>query len=292
VLVYNQINSMEICQEVHKRELSYGEVLRCSFHLYQYKIVDLFLLFLIVGLANGAITAALGINNFLSASQNSLNPLDLFFRLIANLILLGILSWVLSTIANGVAIKYSSDLLEKREADLRKSFDFTLTRLVSLLGAGLVSTILIILGGICLIVPGIILAIMFSLVVPVIMIEGANALDSLGRSRKLVSKRWGKTFVVIILALLLQVIVTLLINTIISPFGSLSWIIASMANALVQPILPLVTVFLFYSMRIKEARQKEMTEKPTFFCPNCGRPVSFDDVYCRNCGKRIKEEKI
>jgi hypothetical protein len=160
-----------------------------------------------------------------------------------------------------------------------------------LFGAGLVSTILIILGVICLVVPGVILAIMFSLMVPTIMIEGANALESLGRSRKLVSKRWGKTFVVIILVLLIQGIVTSLINTISSPFGYLSWIIASMANALVQPILPLATVFLFYSMRIKEARQKEMTEKPTFFCPNCGKPVSFDDIYCRSCGKRMKEEK-
>jgi hypothetical protein len=90
-LVYSQTNSMEICQEVHKRELSYGEVLRCSFHFYQYKIVDLFLLFLIVGLANGAITATLRITDFFAASRNFLGPLGSFIALLMNLMPWGII---------------------------------------------------------------------------------------------------------------------------------------------------------------------------------------------------------
>ena len=102
---------------------------------------------------------------------------------------LGIVSWIANTIANGIAVKMTSDILEKGQANLGKSLSFTLSRLMSLLAVAIVTSILTIIGVICLLVPGIILAIMFSLVVPAIMIEGTGALDSLGRSRRPVGKR-------------------------------------------------------------------------------------------------------
>lgn len=163
---------------------------------------------LVTGLVNGAIGAAFGISEFLAIDLISMDPLGFLARVVVFLVSMGILSWITSTIANGVAVKYSSDLLEKRETDLRKSFNFTLSRLVSLLGAGIAIFILGILGLICLVVPGVILAIMFSLVTPVIMIEGVTALESLGRSRKLVSKRWGRTFVVLLVVLIIEGIIS------------------------------------------------------------------------------------
>jgi predicted RNA-binding Zn-ribbon protein involved in translation (DUF1610 family) len=252
--------------------------------------LDLFLPFLAAGLVNGAIGAAVRIDEFLAFDRSSVDLGGFVVRLFVVVASLGILNWVTSTIANGVAVKYSLDLLEKREADLRRSFDFTLSRLVPLLGAGVLSVVLIILGLICLVVPGIILAVMFSLVVPTIMIEGINAFESLGRSRRLVSKRWKRTFAVILIIFIIQGIVSSVGSTIGSPLGPFSWIIANVANALIQPLLPLATTFLYYSMRIKETGEKEITEKPTFFCPNCGQPVTSEDSFCRSCGARLTNE--
>ena len=49
-------------------------------------------------------------------------------------------------------------------------------------------------GLIALIVPGIILAIVFSLALPVLLIEKKGVLESMGRSHALVGHRWLKTF--------------------------------------------------------------------------------------------------
>lgn len=98
----------------------------------------------------------------------------------------------MNTIAEGVVVKYASVFLEKGEAKLREAFNFTLSKLASLLAAGAITAILVVIGLILFVVPGIIMAIMFALVVPVIMIEQMGALESLSRSRGLVSKRWEK----------------------------------------------------------------------------------------------------
>ena len=109
------------------------------------------------------------------------------------------------TVIGGVVVRVASDILEKRRASLSDALSSTAKRLPSLLGAGMLSGVLVILGLICLVVPGIIVAIMFSLITPTIIIERIGVLESLSRSRKLIKQRWLKTFaylavIVIILA--------------------------------------------------------------------------------------------
>ncbi len=106
----------------------------------------------------------------------------------------GIVSWIANSITTGITIKFTSDLLEKGQANLQTSFNFTLTKILSLLAASIITGILIVLGLIALVIPGIILAIMFSLVYPAIMLEGTGVSESVSRSRVLVSNRWLKTF--------------------------------------------------------------------------------------------------
>jgi hypothetical protein len=164
-------------------------------------------------------------------------------------------------IAGGLAVKYSSDLLEKREANLEDSFNFVLSRLGPLLGAGIVSFVLVVVGLICLLVPGVILAIMFSLVNPLVIIEGVNAFESLGRSKKLVDKRWGITFKISLVVLIIQFIVGGIGSVISGPFGPSGWVVTSVVGALIGPIFPLVTTLFYYSMRARETRQKETADR-------------------------------
>jgi hypothetical protein len=133
---------------------------------------------------------------------------------------------------------------------------------------------------------------MFSLVNPAIMIEGVNAFESLGRSRKLVSKRWGQTFAVLLVVLIIQVIVAGIGNAISGPLGLFSWIGVSVISALFQPLLPLATTLLYYSMRTREIGQKETVDRSEVFCSYCGKPVTSDGVFCGNCGARLEKNKI
>jgi len=130
------------------------------------------------------------------------------------------------------------------------------------------------------------------------MIEGVGALGSLGRSRRLVSRRWGRAFAVLILIVVIQSIVGVTVNRIIA-LGPLTFIITSIVTAFIQPILPIATTFLYYSMKVKEAKslsEIQMTEKHEepaegimHYCPHCRKPVTSDASFCRNCGARLEE---
>jgi uncharacterized membrane protein len=125
------------------------------------------------------------------------------------------------------------------------------TKLLSLLVAALITGILIGLGFLALIVPGIILYIMFYLVVPTIIIEDIGAFDSLSRSRRLVSNRWLKTFVLFLIVGLITGLVAFIGNLIGTPLGIYRWFLSSIIAAFVQPILPISLTVYYYSMLAK-----------------------------------------
>ena len=156
------------------------------------------------------------------------------------------------TLANGVCIRYASDILSKGNAEIGDALNFAIRKLVSLLGIAIVTVALVLLGCIALIVPGIILAIMFSLVVPVIMVEDVGALGSLSRSRKLVSERWRKTFVVYLAVSIVVIIVSSVAGLVSAPFGLLRGLVNSIVSAVVAPISPISETVYYYSMLARE----------------------------------------
>jgi hypothetical protein len=123
---------------------------------------------------------------------------------------------------------------------------------------------------------------MFSITVPVIMIEHVGVMESLGRSRKLVGNRWKRVFVVLFLVILVLAIVSSVSNTISSPLGSFSWIISSVVSGLVQPLFPIVLTYIYYSMKVKEKK------RTVNFCSHCGQIITPEAVFCKNCGTKIR----
>jgi len=177
---------------------------------------------------------------------------NFILTLIAMAIVLGIIPWIVSNIANGICVKCASDLIEKGKASLGESFNFTTNKLLSLLAAALITGILIGLGFIALIVPGIILYIMFYLVVPSVMIENIGAFGSLSRSRRLVSNRWLKTLVFSLIIGIITGFVSFIGSLIVRPLGIYSWLLSSTIVAFIQPILPISLTVYYYSMLAKE----------------------------------------
>jgi len=165
---------------------------------------------------------------------------------------------------SGVCVKCTSDLIEKGKASLGESFNFTAYRLPSLLIATLITGILVALGLLALIVPGIILYIMFYLVIPAIIIENIGAFDSLSRSRRLVSNRWLKTFVLALIVGLIIGIAVFVASLITAPLGIYSSLVGSVITAFVQPILPISLTVYYYSMLAKEQQRIPPPPPPPF----------------------------
>jgi len=264
--------------EKPSRELFVGEIISQTFQLYTTRFILFFSPFLVAGLITGIFYSALLSYLPLPAQPSPGAPptvvfewLGAFFAaLIVFIVLGGIVSWVISSIATGMVIKSASDILEKGGGTLQESFSFVMSRLPSLMVASLITGILTFIGFLLFVVPGIILLIMFSLVAPAIIIEQRGAFESLGRSNKLVSRRWLKTFVLLLVLYLIVGVISGIASVIVFPFGILNFtaptfvtgrtliigiLVSTVVTSFAAPILPITTTLLYYSMVAKEASQ-------------------------------------
>ena len=227
-----------------------------AFGLYSERFTQYLIPFLIAGAVTGILTTAISTVIIIPvALQPGATQQELFAWLYSYLAatlalasIAGIVGWIISEITQGIPVKYASDTLEKGQASLSASFNFTRRKLLSLLAVSVITGVLIIGGLIALVIPGIILAAIFSLVVPAVIIENKGVLPSLSRSRLLVSHRWLKTFGLLLLLYLIIAIVSVLVSVISLPFGAAATIISSILAAFIQPILPIALTLYYYSM--------------------------------------------
>lgn len=198
-----------------------------------------------------------------STPQQILNWLPGYLAAVITLaIATGLISWVVGSMAQGISIKFASDSLEKGQANLQTSFSFAASRILSILAVSIITGVLIFLGALALVIPGIILAIMFSLVVQTIIIENTGALESLARSRRLVSGRWLKTFALLLVLYIIVGIVAGIASAIGIPFGLAGSLVSSLITALIQPILPIGLTLYYYSMISRTTPQTATPAQP------------------------------
>ena len=107
--------------------------------------------------------------------------------------------------------------------------------------------IILVVGFIALIVPGIIPAIMYSLAFPVLIIENKGVLDSMRRSRQLVGHRWLKTFGVYLVLGIIFILAWLILGAVAVPFGIASPVVNGLLSAFYQPLLPILLTVYYYS---------------------------------------------
>ena len=173
-----------------------------------------------------------------------------------------LLSTVLHGIAGGaMAIVVSSRYLG-RHVTFGVAYATAFRRAGPIVGAMLLSTLLILLGSMGLIVPGIILALSYTLVAPVIMLEDIKATGSLKRSRLLMKGyRWQALllFLLFIVVLYTAVIpLTLLAAylaraTAVRPLVTLaSTVLPLLASVLLGPFSSVLSVLIYYNQRIRK----------------------------------------
>ena len=284
------------------QELSLSEVVSKTFRLYQRDFSKYVILFVVVEAIIGVFTTLVRraiILPILPAhvtSQQFLNWAPGFFEALISLIALTVIvTWVFFPVAFGSAVKLASEQIEKERADLEASVRFAISRLIWIWVVGVVVGIIISLGLIALIVPGMILAIMFSLVFPVVIIESPGILESLGRSRKLVNRRWLKTLALIIVFGIIVGIASDIVSVISGPFGIASTLVSSILSGFYLPVIPIAMTVYYYSNAARIAppqmNQAPVTPAPAVqtgmkFCPNCGTQLASIATFCTKCGAK------
>jgi hypothetical protein len=248
------------------RELSIGEILNETFSLYSRNFVNYVIPFLALGLITGLSTMLINLVIGVPATPLPSNPttqqiLEWLAAYLGPLIVVsvatGLIGWIIGSMAQGISAKLTSELLEKGQADLQTSFNFAASKILSILGVSIITGVLVFMGAIALFIPGIILAIMFSLVIPTIIIENTGSLESLSRSRRLVGGRWFKTFELLLILYIAIGIASLIGESIGEPFGLVSGLVSNLIAALVQPILPIGLTLYYYSNVARIAQKQE-----------------------------------
>jgi len=228
------------------------------------------------------------------------------------LVAFSVISWIIDFFPSGLIVKYSSGVLEGRTSNLVASLKTVIYKIFSLLLIGLITGLLVVLGLVLLIIPGIIMAVVFSLAIQVMIIEGSGVLESLRKSRELVSKRPWQAFSVLLFAFLLiamaGVVGEILCSHLIRTEGYFRLVIISVIISVVKPLQPVALTYLYYSLSVSQKFQEprkpyqpifsapppigrkfqELVEYHPKFCFKCGQKLPSDAIYCPSCGVRVK----
>src|SRR5437016_3220795 len=221
---------------------------------------------------------------------------SLFGALFLLLVVIFVVNIVFSTIAESSAIRLASEQITKGQVSLGASIRFAVSRLLSIWALSIIVGIIVVLGFIALIVPGIILGIMFSLALPVLLIENKGVTESMGRSRQLVSHRWAKTFGTFLVLGIIVLIASLIFSAITAPLGFIGPVVNGILSALYQPLFPILMAVYYYSnlARISQPPPGQMPMGPTGtfqagmkLCPTCGTQNVSSATFCTKCGARL-----
>ncbi|MFJ5984945.1 hypothetical protein [Lentzea sp. NPDC092896] len=214
----------------------------------------------VVTLDPNSVTQEQAIDQFTSAITGFLTGtlLSVFLLLLGTVFLSGFITVIVGHAVLGKPVTFAQAWEEFKP------------RLLPLLGATLLSGLVITIGLVLCIVPGVWLWVLFALVTPALVLERCGVTAAFGRSKKLVDGAWWRTFGI----LLLTVVITIVIEWIIGlPFGLLgaattgfssdptaalsigslilSTIGAIIASTITLPFSSAVTVLLYVDRRMR-----------------------------------------
>jgi len=238
------------------------------------------------------------------------NLIQYLTSVIPLIILFALACWIIDTIPNGLAIKYSSERIEGRSIGLLESLKTISLNIPRLMLLGFISGVLIILGFVLLIFPGIIMTVIFSLAIQAMIIEGSGVCESLRKSKNIVLKKpWQASLILLFLIVSMSaagflgenICARLMIGEI-YPRLVIMFIIVS----IVKPLQPAALTYLYYSLsgrlQLPEIYGEHLPSAPTpyregkiwtikyhpNFCYKCGQRLPPDALYCPRCGVRVK----
>jgi hypothetical protein len=168
----------------------------------------------------------------------------------------GLISLIAAFWLQGALVRAVEDVRDGRaDLSLGQTFESVRPHLASIIVAGILAGLGIVLGLILLIVPGLVLLTWWILIVPAIVLEGKSAGESFGRSRELVRGYGWNVFGVIILTLLIYIGISIVLRLVLTPLAD--WLESFLADIIVGTLaIPLLTVtWTLLYFRLRDAKE-------------------------------------
>jgi hypothetical protein len=179
-------------------------------------------------------------------------------------VLVGLIGVLANLLAVGAVFKMLLDGYLGRTPDWRESFLFARTKFLSLLWIAILASVVVIIGFVLLIIPGIYALVAVSVAVPVLMMEGVTGFSALGRSHALVRGRWWATLARELAGLLLIAVAAIVIGAITGALSSglsvsnvtlflfINAVLAAISAILTTPFVSAVTVVVYIDLRVRK----------------------------------------
>jgi MFS family permease len=195
-------------------------------------------------------------------------------QFVVNLVLPDSLDWigsivslVLTAFFTGMVVMLVRDLQDgHRDSSLGELFSSVTPVLVPVIVVSILFGIGVAIGFVLIIIPGLILLTIWSVVIPVTVVERPGILAAFGRSRELVRGNGWQVFGTILLVWLIAIVVGALGGLLASAFGGvIGALIVAIIGALIAPVIALTAALIYFVL--VEGRQPAAADTWTTSAP-------------------------
>lgn len=209
----------------------------------------------------------------------------------------GLISGILSIIASGAYAPVVKEALAGQHLTIGEALGHAYRRFWSLLAAGILVGIIVFLGFIALIVPGIIFLTWYAYTTPAIMLENKGALEGMSASKAFGRDKKWSTFLLFLVFLLVYAVVEII--SVIFSLGGGGQVVQTLLNI---PLTAWTSVVVSYTYITHGPSATSEVTQPTSpssqgpvssagpfarFCTNCGFGLQADAKFCPNCGRPV-----
>jgi hypothetical protein len=249
--------------------MSVGQILDQTFRLYREHFVRFFTIVAVVYVPVGLLSILLIALVFQETTQITVDQqtgaIDASGA-VASMITTGVialLAMVGTQLCNGALIKNVSEAYLGRQSSVGEAYRFVLPKIGTLIWASFLVGVIVMIGFVLLIVPGVIFALWFALTTPAIVAENLKASRGMSRSKALASgnlgKIFGTLFIVAVISWIVQVLFQwgggLLTGGISdTPLAAvvLTQVFSIIGQIVAMPIGATAMILLYYDLRIRK----------------------------------------
>jgi len=244
--------------------MTVGQILDNSFRLYRQNFIKFLAIMAVIYVPLALIQMGLlqvsgSQESIRTASQNEPDPATLIGGMVNLFVTI-----VGTTLGSAALIRSVSQSYLGKSTSIGEAYRTVLPKLLTLIGAVIMVALLVMLGFLLLIVPGIIFMLRYSLTSQSIVIEDLKAVEGMGRSKNLAAGNLGKIFGVNFLMSLITGVIILgiqqgggLMIPADTPENSnivfmTERMVATVAQILVAPLGAIALILLYYDIRIRK----------------------------------------
>jgi hypothetical protein len=232
-----------------------GDILSTAFEVYKANAAQLITIVAIVVVPLALIGSLLQ-NVVWSTDVDQLAQGRGLFTSLAAGTITGALAFVMAFVLQAAVARAAAQAVIGDQVDAEASYRYGFKRLGSVILIALLAGLIIFVGFLLLIIPGIIFAVFLSLAVPALVVENRRGTDALGRSWNLVSGNFWHVLGTIFVAGLITGVIGGALGAIGGTNVVLSWIFTAIGQIITTPFTALVAVVLYLDVR---ARRESLT---------------------------------